>query len=282
MAEIIPFRGLRYNRQKAENMAALVTPPYDVIDTRAQDKYYDADPHNIIRLEYGKIYPSDGASDNRYTRAASDFLQWRQEKILVPESAPALYLHEHEFYFDGEKRIRTGLICAVKLEPYESGVILPHEETIPKHKADRLALMQSCRANFSPIFGLYADREEKIEKLLRSSTGSGGKENSEGTGAPELEFTDENGHRHRMWVITDPAVIRAVQDFMSGHRIIIADGHHRYETALAYRNERRQTENNPRPQPYDYVMMTLVNLFDPGLVVLPTHRLIRNVESFRR
>ncbi|SHJ38779.1 Uncharacterized conserved protein, DUF1015 family [Desulfofundulus thermosubterraneus DSM 16057] len=269
MAEIKPFRGLRY-ASGVGPLADLVTPPYDVIDAKAQDDYYRRHPYNIIRLEYGKVYPGDDESNNRYTRAAADFTAWREKGVLVPEESPALYLYEQEFSAGGKRLVRSGMICAVKLEPYEKGVVLPHEETLPKHKEDRLALMRACRANFSPIFGLYADEEMTVDNLLRPRAGR----------SPDLDFTDENGHAHRLWVITDPAVIEQVRQAMAGSRIFIADGHHRYETALAYSRERRQEEGNPAgPGPYDYVMMTLVNLYDPGLVVLPTHRLVRNVEG---
>ncbi|MGB9826248.1 MAG: DUF1015 domain-containing protein, partial [Desulfofundulus sp.] len=269
MAEIKPFRGLRY-ADGVGPLADLVTPPYDVIDAKAQDDYYQRHPYNIIRLEYGKVYPGDDESNNRYTRAAADFNAWREKGVLVPEKSPALYLYEQEFSVGGKRLVRSGMTCAVKLEPYEKGVVLPHEETLPRHKADRLALMRACRANFSPIFGLYADAEMTVDNLLRSQAGR----------SPDLEFTGENGHGHRLWVVTDPGVIKQVQQAMADRRIFIADGHHRYETALAYSRERRQEEGNPaEPGPYDYVMMTLVNLYDPGLVVLPTHRLVRNVEG---
>ncbi|MGB9802296.1 DUF1015 domain-containing protein [Desulfofundulus sp.] len=269
MAEIKPFRGLRY-ADGVGPLADLVTPPYDVIDAKAQDDYYQRHPYNIIRLEYGKVYPGDDESNNRYTRAAADFNAWREAGVLVPEKSPALYLYEQEFSVGGKRLVRSGMTCAVKLEPYEKGVVLPHEETLPRHKADRLALMRACRANFSPIFGLYADAEMTVDNLLRSQAGR----------SPDLEFTGENGHGHRLWVVTDPGVIKQVQQAMADRRIFIADGHHRYETALAYSRERRQEEGNPaEPGPYDYVMMTLVNLYDPGLVVLPTHRLVRNVEG---
>lgn len=308
MAVVIPFKGLRYNPEKAVNLAEVVTPPYDVIDEAAQERYYQRHPYNIICLEYGKTYSDDTENFNRYTRAAADFKSWLQQKVLVPETGPALYLYEQEYKVNGEKKIRSGLICGVRLEPYNNGVILPHEETIPKHKADRLELMRACKANFSPIFSLYADREYRVDALLRKAA----------AGRPaDVDFTDEDGETHRMWVITGAETIGKVQQAMAGKRIFIADGHHRYETALNYKMEREAGDgDNPcnpccspgKRQPggktiaatsscctspdggderctctyeedpaYNYVMMTLVNLNDPGLVVLPTHRLVRNV-----
>lgn len=292
MATVIPFKGLRYNPKKADNLAEVVTPPYDVIDATAQDCYYKRHPYNIIRLEYGKTLPEDNETSNRYTRSASDFSAWLKENVLTPEAKPALYLYEQEFTVGGEKKIRSGFICGVKLEPYEKGVVLPHEETMPKHKADRLELMRACKANFSPIFSLYADKEQQVDQTLREAVKRA---------VPDVSFTDETGDIHRMWVITNTDAISKVQQVMAEKRIFIADGHHRYETALNYKMEREaqggdssngavaatnscyttpdgntccSTNSDPA---YNYVMMTLVNLYDPGLVVLPTHRLIKNV-----
>ncbi|OPX83681.1 MAG: hypothetical protein A4E53_04516 [Pelotomaculum sp. PtaB.Bin104] len=293
MATVIPFTGLRYNPEKIENMAEVVTPPYDVIDATAQERYYQRHLYNIIRLEYGKIHPEDDEINNRYSRAAADFNTWIKENILTPEAKPALYRYEQEFTAKGEKKIRSGFIGGVKLEPYENGVILPHEETLPKHKADRLELMRACKANFSPIFGLYADREKLIDLALSEAANGA---------PPDVSFTDETGEAHRLWVITDSEVISKVQQAMADKRIFIADGHHRYETALNYQQERQtQAAKQPdgaatavasscsatpdgtityqctREPAYNYMMMNLVNLYDPGLVVFPTHRLINNV-----
>lgn len=271
MSTILPFRGIRYNPEAAPNLADVVTPPYDVIGASAQEQYYQKHPFNIIRLEYGRTFNSDDECTNRYTRAAAEYASWLQKKVLRPDEKPALYLYEQEFSVEGVRRIRSGYICAVKLEPYEKGVVLPHEETLPKHKADRLSLMRACRTNFSPIFSLYSDPESSIANALRETA----------TGAPEVTFTDESGECHRLWPVTDPGTISQVQKLMSDKKIFIADGHHRYETALTYKLERekenpRTLDSNPT---YDYVMMTLVNLYDPGLVVLPTHRLVKNVSG---
>lgn len=294
MAVIIPIRGLRYNMGKVDSLADVVTPPYDVIDAAAQDRFYRRHPCNIIRLEYGKLQPGDGEENNRYTRAAADYKVWLRENVLVRESNPAIYLYEQEFTAGGEIKIRSGIICGVRLEPYEKGIVLPHEETMPKHKADRLELMRSCRANFSPVFSLYADRDNGVVAALKESVKDA---------PPDIYLTDDSGESHRMWVVTDPDAIGKVQEIMEDKRIFIADGHHRYETALNYKKEREAGGGDPEDiavsavsscasapggtvcsttefEPaHNYVMMTLVNLFDPGLVVLPTHRLIKNVES---
>ncbi|MDD4335717.1 MAG: DUF1015 domain-containing protein [Desulfotomaculaceae bacterium] len=293
MAVIIPIRGLRYNPRKVENMADVVTPPYDVIDDVAQERYYGRNPYNIIRLEYGKILGGDNEKNNRYTRAADDYKNWLRENVLIRESKPAIYLYEQEFTVGGKNKVRSGITCGFRLETYEKGKILPHEETIPKHKADRLKLMRACRANFSPVFSLYTDRENRVVAALKNAV--------KGT-PPDINFTDDSGESHRMWVVTAPGAIGEVQQIMADKRVFIADGHHRYETALNYKRERetngdrKDTAVNvanscssvPREAPssstefepaYNYVMMTLVNIHDPGLIVLPTHRLIRNVKS---
>lgn len=273
MATIVPFRGIRFNPKKAGNLAELVTPPYDVINKESQEAFYRRSPYNIIRLEYGKKYDTDDEYNNRYTRAAAFFKKWQEENVLVKDKDPALYLYQQEFEINGVKNVRTGFVCGVKLEPYEKGVVLPHEETMPKHKADRLELMRACRANFSPIFGLFADRDREVDRLLLAAA----------NGKPEVEFEDGDAQIHRMWVVSNPDTISRVQKLMSKQRVFIADGHHRYETALAYRDERQETDTgNGAAKPYDYVMMTLVNLYDPGLTILPTHRLVKKVEDVSR
>ncbi|GBF33216.1 conserved putative phosphatase [Desulfocucumis palustris] len=269
MAYITPIRALRYNTSLVPDLAQVITPPYDVIDAEAQDKYYRRHPNNIIRLEYGKTFPQDTEDNNRYTRAAADFSSWQGKGILLGENKPALYMYKQTFSVNGESKTRTGLMAGVKIEPYEKGVVLPHEETLPKHKADRLALMQACGANFSPIFSLYSDPDKQVEKITALRLED----------TPEIDFTSEDGQRHRLWVLDDPALITPIQNALAHMVIFIADGHHRYETALNYRNLLRERNNTTakEPQPYDFVMMTLVNLYDPGLVVLPTHRLVRNL-----
>jgi uncharacterized protein (DUF1015 family) len=270
MATIVPFQGIRYS-QKAGKLDELVTPPYDVIDPESQDVFYRQSPYNIIRLEYGKKYATDNRSDNRYTRAAQFLQQWMQQDVLVKDKEPSLYLYQQEFEVNGATMVRTGFVCGVKLEPYDKGIVLPHEETMPKHKADRLELMRACKANFSPIFGLFVDKDKLVDSLLLE--GIQGRD-------PDVQFADWDNQIHRMWVISDAAVISRVREAMESQKIFIADGHHRYETALAYRDERREAMSGPgENNPYDYVMMTLVNLYDRGLVILPTHRLVKQVDN---
>lgn len=270
MADIAPIKGLRYNTRLIPDMADVITPPYDVIGPEEQENYYRRHPNNIIRLEYGKTYPEDSRENNRYTRAAQEFSRWQEEKMLVEEDRPAIYIYSQTFKVGPEIKTRLGIMAGVRLEPYEKGIILPHEETLPKHKADRLALMEACGANFSPVFSLYSDSGRQVEKLAAEKM----------AGDPEIDFTADDGQRHRVWVLKEPSQVSQIQQVLLDKVVFIADGHHRYETALNYRNLRKQREGVPDSQvaSYDFVLMTLVNLYDPGLVVLPTHRLVKNID----
>ncbi len=265
MAVIVPFKGIRYNPDKVE-INEVVTPPYDVIDALSQEKYYEKNPYNVIRLELGKIYPDDDESTNRYTRAARYLKDWLDSQVLIHDEKPSVYLYEQEFSARGERKVRTGFIAGVQANDYSKGEVLPHEETLPKHKADRLNLMKATLANFSPIFGLYADREHNIEKTLIASRGNR---------LPDIEVTDNNGVINRLWVISDEQTIKTVVDRMSDKKIFIADGHHRYETAVNFGKEMAAQGK----QGYDYLMVCLVNLYNEGLVVFPTHRVVKNVKN---
>lgn len=268
MAHIIPFKGLRYNKEKISNLASVVTPPYDVIDEVAQARYYAEHPANIIRLELGLSFSQDTPANNRYTRAKQYLEKWLEEEILLPEDQPAIYVYQQEFFHRTERVVRTGIVAGLKVEPYETGSVLPHEETLSKPKADRLQLMRSTSSNFSSIFGLYADEDKFIDHLLA--------EEIKGR-LPDIDIIDEAGETHRIWVISQPDILDQVVRTMEDKQIYIADGHHRYETALEYAREMAD-QGSPG---YDYVMATLVNLYDPGLVVLPTHRVVGNIQGFK-
>ncbi|MCQ2560231.1 MAG: DUF1015 domain-containing protein, partial [Clostridia bacterium] len=270
MAYIVPVKGLRY--KNTQELALLTTPPYDVISSQEQDAYYQKHPYNIIRLEYGKIFPEDTEENNRYTRAAQDFAAWKEQGVLQAEAEPSIYIYAQEFSLGKERKTRTGLMAGVRIEPYETGSILPHEETLPKHKADRLALMKACQANFSPIFSLYSDSQMQVEKATEAALQQ----------EPVLDFVSEDGQRHRLWAVSDLAVIKQVQAVLQDKTFFIADGHHRYETAMNYRNWRHESDPAAQgEQAYDFVMMNIVNLYNPGLVVLPTHRLVNNLPTDR-
>ncbi|HZK25135.1 MAG TPA: DUF1015 domain-containing protein [Oscillospiraceae bacterium] len=263
MATIVPICGVRYNTAQVGQMADLVTPPYDVINEQEQQRYYEKNPYNVIRLEYGETRINDSAEDNRYTRAAGFFKQWLQQNILQHEEKPAVFLYEQEFNTKGKSLTRTGLISGVKLEEYEKGIILPHEETLPQAKADRLQLLRHCRANFSPVFSVYDDPAFTVENIAATY-----KKNK-----PLVTFSGENDEVHRLWVINDQQALTKMQEFFSNQSIYIADGHHRYETALHFQREMR-AQGDER---FGFCLMALVNLHDPGLVIFPTHRLVKGL-----
>jgi uncharacterized protein (DUF1015 family) len=267
MAEIKPLRGFRYNSKIFNDFSSLITPPYDVIDQGAQERFYQANPYNFIRLELGKKYPEDTHNKNVYTRAAETFKDWQQNGILVQDVKPSLYLYRQEFKIDNITYVRTGYMCGLKAEDYSSGQVLPHEETLPKHKADRLNLMRATQANFSPIFGLYADPKKIIDQTLL---------NSVNISQPDMEVSDWADEKHRLWVINDENTINSVINKMKNLKVYIADGHHRYETAATYGKEMAAQGKTG----FDYILINLVNLYDEGLVVLPTHRLVKNQTNF--
>lgn len=268
MANVIPLPGVRYNPNIVPDLSLVTTPPYDLIDLKRQEYFYQLHPYNIIRLELPKTLPGDDKLNNRYTRAAATYREWLDNKILQKDRRPAIYIYRQSFKSESQTKHRTGFIARIRLEDYASGIILPHEETLPKHKEDRFKMLEACHTNFSSIFGLYADRERSVDVLLQDYMS--------GTQAI-AEFTDADHVTHAMWKIEDNKVLTAITQAMRDKNIYIADGHHRYETALKYCKHAR---NLGWQGTYDYVMMTLVNLYHEGLVVFPTHRLVKNLPDF--
>lgn len=270
MAIVSPFRAWRYNPEHVP-VQQVVTQPYDKITPPMQEHYYQASPYNLVRIILGKKLPQDGETGNVYTRAADSFQEWRQTGILKRDAEPSLYRYSQTFKIPGSQASaeRQGFIAIGRIEEYFAGIIFRHEQTLAKPKADRLDLLRASRAHFGQIFMLY-NGEGKVDTLLDSAAG------------PDIEVSDEYGVVHRVWKVSDPAVITSVREHMRDRKLIIADGHHRYETALAYRNERRAGAETGTglPTPYDSVMMTLVDMDRPGLVILPTHRLVFGVPHF--
>lgn len=272
MADVRPFSGIQYAPDLRSNLAALVTPPYDVISPEAQAGYYARHPSNIIRLELGHDEPGDDALNNRYTRAAATFADWRMRGMLGQEAHPVMYLYRQRFQAAGKDYWRSSLLARVRLEPWEAGVVLPHEKTLAKPKDDRLKLLRACAANLSPIMALYQDESGTLHQLFKALNEF----------SPEADFTDEVGEEHWLLPITDRAHLKIIQDFFGDRRLYIADGHHRYETALAYRDEIREMRKMLHPQDAaNFVLMSLAAFEDPGLVVLPTHRLVKNIPTER-
>lgn len=270
MARIYPFKGIVYNPDRIQNLGDVTTPPYDVISESEQTGFYNRHPNNIIRLILGKTEETDDSGNNRHTRAASCFRQWLNDGVLIQETSPTLYLTEMTFRMGQQTVTRWGVIARVGLESFDRKVILPHETTFSRVKSERLELMNACHANFSPIFSLYSDPKNRLIAMLRQAV-----ENK----IASMNFVDSQGQSHRVWSITDSAVHQSISDFMRDQALFIADGHHRYETALNYRNQvaARSTALSPS-HPANFVMMYLSAMEDPGLVILPAHRIVRNTD----
>lgn len=273
MAVVAPFKGLIYNFKKLGDPSNLVAPPYDVISEEEQEEYYQAHSHNVIRLDLGKRKVGDSDWDNRYTRSADDFERWQSADILVRSNDPAMYMTSLTYDLrDGAgERIRWGLIALVKIEDEGSPVILPHEKTFSAHKDDRLKLMRACEAQLSQIFALYEDSENRVLKHLQEAV----------TGPPQVSFDFRDGTRHKMWILQDRTFFSKVANGLFDKSILIADGHHRYETARNFRNiMRARYGHRPADRSYEYVMMYLTDMNDPGLTILPSHRLIKRCGRF--
>ncbi len=276
MAYIAPFRALRYDPARV-NLTKVVTQPYDKITTAMQSSYYDADPHNLVRIILGKPQPTDRTEENIYTRAASFFQDWRRQGIFQQDSKQSLYQYVQRFQPPGGagELERRGFIALGRIEDYSAGIVYRHERTLAKPKADRLELLRATRAHFGQLFMLYSDPEGQIDGALSPDVG----------GAEDrVELRDEYGVSHQLRQVSDPGLIETVRAKMRDKKLIIADGHHRYETAMNYRNERRgmhgATPAASEPAPYELVMMTFINMESPGLVILPTHRVVHGLESF--
>jgi uncharacterized protein (DUF1015 family) len=275
MADIHPFRAFRYDPRRV-SPAQVVTQPYDKITPTLQDRYYAASPYNLVRIILGRREQADDGANNVYSRAAASFRDWRNQGILRQDSLPSLYVYSQRFSLPALTREgpstnleRCGFIALGRLEDYSAGIVYRHEQTLAKPKADRLDLLRATRTHFGQLFMLYEDSGQ-VESLLTT------------TAAPDIEVADEYGVVHRVWQITDPPLIDSVRTVMSDKKLIIADGHHRYETALTYRNERRlATSAPPDPSsPYEFAMMTFVNMNSPALLILPTHRVVHGLDSF--
>lgn len=265
MATIHPFQPFRYSA-KAGDPSRLVTQPYDKISPEMQARYLAASPYNLVRVLLGERRESDNDSDNVYTRAAKYLDDWIREGILAQDPSPGLYAYFQEFDVpdSGQHLTRKGFIGIGKIEDYSAGIVFRHEQTLTGPKKDRLELLRHTRAHFGQLFMLYPDPEGAVDKILDQAA----------AGAPVMDVLDDYQAHHRLWPIADASRVKQIQDLMSSKKLLIADGHHRYETALAYRNE------NPNDPAAQFVMMTLVNMYSPGLKILATHRVLRNLEHF--
>lgn len=275
MADIRPFRALRYDLQHI-SAAEVVTQPYDKITPAMQERYYAASPYNLVRIILGRREAEDNTVQNVYSRAAASSREWRAQGILRQDSSPSIYAYSQTFTAPtGSSFERKGFIALGRVEDYSAKVVFRHEQTLAKPKADRLDLLRATRAHYEQLFLLYEDSGE-IDSLLAPAPHS----------VAAIDVADEYGVAHRVWQISDPGVVASIQAKMRDKKLVIADGHHRYETALNFRNECRENASRAKASacdpdaPYEFVMMTFVNMNDPGLLVLPTHRVVHSLPSF--
>jgi uncharacterized protein (DUF1015 family) len=272
MAEIAPFRGIRYAASRGRALGQLIAPPYDLVSQEQRDELLRRSPENVIHLTLGEERTGDGPGENRYTRAAGYFRRWLEEGVLRRDPTPALYPLEQSFWStDGRRLRRRGFMAAVRLHEFREGIIVPHEKTLAAPRADRLEIMRHVGANLSPIFGLYRDEAEVTARTLDAATAA----------EPVAETDSDDGVHHRVWRTEDPALVSALTALVARQRIFIADGHHRYETALVYRRQLEEANPGlPADGGHHYILMFLCPMNDPGLFLFPTHRLLFGLKDF--
>jgi uncharacterized protein (DUF1015 family) len=266
MVDVVPFNGLRYNEDKSGPLSELIAPPYDVIRPNLQEELYARNPYNVVRLILGKIFEDDNESNNRYTRSAKDFRDWQSKIILKEDAEPSFYVYSQEYTFNGQTNNRIGFFARVRLEDFDKGNICPHEFTLAKAKKDRVQLIRACRANFSPVFGLFSDPagtiDDKLAKIIEQ---------------PPLTEIDEDSVVHRMWKVDDAEMVQFLSENFKDKKVYIADGHHRYETSLAYHKE-----HGAEVPDSAHVMMFLTNLDAQSLAIYPIHRQLKCSTPFNR
>jgi uncharacterized protein (DUF1015 family) len=272
VAEIVPFRGIHYAASRGRALGQLLAPPYDLVSLEQRDELLRRNPHNIAHVGLGEERPGDGPSSNKYTRAAEAWASWERQGITVRDPSPALYPLEQTFWApDGRQVRRRGFMAAVRLHELGEGVIVPHEKTLTALKADRLELIKAVRANISPLFGLYREEPGATAAALAGPTALD----------PIAETDSDDGVHHRLWRADQPGTVAALQALLSDKRIFIADGHHRYASALAYRRLIEEQAPGAAPQGgHHYVLMFLCPMSDPGLILFPTHRLVFGLKDF--
>lgn len=269
MAKIKPFKGILYDSRIGGDLSKLVAPPYDVISEKMQEEYYRLHHNNVVRLILGKIKPSDNKSNNRYARAKRFLEDWIKKGILVWDKRPSLYIYSQSYYFRNHLKNRLGFISLMRIEDPHKSRVLPHEYTFTKPKKDRLELLKTTRANLSPIFSLFEDKGSSIVNILKRET----------TKRPIIDVEQE-GVIHKVWRLTESKTIEAIKDAMKKKQIFIADGHHRYEVALNFRNwMRKKVKKDGREKDYDYIMVYFSNLNPEALTILSTHRVIKSVKK---
>jgi uncharacterized protein (DUF1015 family) len=270
VADVRPFRGTHYNESLIQNWSDVICPIFDVITPQMQEELYKKNEFNFIRLEYGRELPQDTLEDSRYTRSAATLEEWLNKHILVDDEKPAIYIYNQSFTYMGRQYNRRGMIARVRVEEWDQNVIRPHEVTGASDKSDRLNLLWALQANTSPIMVLYSDNEQKISSLL----------NAQEKREPVLSMENIEGVDYTVWAITEPDIIKQISNLLAEQPLYIADGHHRYESALNYRNEMKACSTQyTGNEPYNYTMMTLIEFSDAGLLILPPHRLVRGIQK---
>jgi len=270
VAEILPFRGVRYNQALSKDLSKVICPPYDITSPQLQQELHYRSEYNFVRLEHGRELPQDTTTNNKYTRSAATLEKWLKQGILKVDNVPAIYLHDHFFFHQGKEYRRRGIITRVRLEEWDKMVIRPHEGTLAKSKNDRINLLRALQANTSPIFSLYEDQGQKLSSLLASQA----------TNEPIINSNSADGERHCVWAITEPQVINQICNSFVEQPLYIADGHHRYESALTHqRDKHTYSAVTSGDEAFNFVMMTLVDFSDPGLIILPAHRLLRGISK---
>jgi len=267
MVNVSAFRGIRYDLAQVGSLSDVIAPPYDVIDPNFQESLYKQHPANVIRLILNRQEPGDESGDERYERAARYLRQWQREGVFFTENESALYVYHQQFDYAGQTFVRRGFMGRLQLEPFGEGQVYPHEETHSAAKADRLKLFNATKCNLSQIFGIYPDESNDVQQLLESAI----------VGVTPLEATDHLGVLHRLWPVTDVKVIAEVSSAMADLPMYVADGHHRYETGCNYRQQMMEQEQIGPDHPANFVLTMCVSMNDPGMIVLPTHRLLRGV-----
>lgn len=262
MVHVAPFKGIQYNKTKIKTLDAVMSPPYDIISDTMQQHLYDQDPHNFVRLILNKIQPTDTDTDNRYTRAKVLFDDWQQDQILTPTATPAIYPYQVDYTTKGQKKQMHGFFILLRLDP-DYKTVKAHEKTLSKPKADRLNLLRACKANLEPIQLMYMDQHDTIRKAIDKARGT-----------PQIQVKGYDGFTHTLWKIDDPTALASTVNALKDKTLFIADGHHRYQTSINYATEQQQGKTPDPNAPYNYIMVVLCNMFDPGLSILPTHRLI--------
>lgn len=268
MALIRPFKAVYYNKSVVGNLSDVICPPYDIINSQLEEELYQRSKYNFVRIENNRQLPQDSDLDNRYTRSGDKLKQWLEQKVLITSKIPAIYVHDHYFNCQGKKYRRRGLIVRVNIEEWHKNIIRPHEGTLAEAKSDRINLLEAIKANTSSIMTMYEDREKRISSLLESQK----------TDNMLISTKENDGERHEIWQVNEPNAVNGICDGFADKALYIADGHHRYESALTYKRQMTASSSATRTDaPFNFVMMTLMDFADPGLVILPPHRLLRGL-----